>query len=225
MKKSFFAASALLLSPVFLSPMAAQAATLADVDFSQLAFDLQTETPVGGSVATYTGVSGTSGSTVGFTVDAFSPLSDLTSTNDFSTMGFPGQLYENVHVHGFTINFDSAISSLLVLAENDNGPVGSGRVQVDLGFEAADTAGVVDLIGTSYAVDTANMSTYLLYKFASPVTSISNIAGPGTDGFEMAFFANVAPLSADPVPVPAALPLMAFGLAGIGALRRRARSQ
>ncbi len=209
---------------VFLSPMAAQAATVSDIDLGQLVFDVQTEAPIGGSVATYTGVSGTSTSTVGFTMDAFDPLSDTMSTTNFVATGFPAQTHEHVHVHGFNINFDSAISSLLVFAQNDNDVVPSGRVQVDLGFEASDAAGVVDLLATSYAIDTANMSTYLLYKFASPVMSLTNFAGPGEDGFDMAFFANVVPTSANPVPVPAALPLMAFGLAGIGVLRRRSRS-
>ncbi|MEM1077269.1 MAG: hypothetical protein AAGI09_01975 [Pseudomonadota bacterium] len=198
----------------------AQASSIASLAISDLTFDIQTETPVLADVATYTGVSGFApGDTVGWTVNAFSPLSDTTTQQSFSGFGsVPAQNYEHVHVHGFTITFDKAISEILFVVENDNGNVLNG-VLLDLGFAAEDAQGVLLPIGTGYSITTANTATWVLYEFASPVTQVVNLPGPAGDGFDMAFFAQ--PVA--PIPLPASIPLLGAGLGALLMVSRRRR--
>ncbi|MEM9422687.1 MAG: VPLPA-CTERM sorting domain-containing protein [Pseudomonadota bacterium] len=56
--------------------------------------------------------------------------------------------------------------------------------------------------------------------------SSTRVAGISNDGYldNALFDLRAASGSMDPVPVPAALPLMAFGVAGLGVMRRRRRS-
>ncbi|WP_424968313.1 VPLPA-CTERM sorting domain-containing protein [Dinoroseobacter sp. S375] len=199
----------------------AQASSIASLAISDLTFDIQTETVVSSDVSTYTGISGFApGDTVGWSVNAFSPLSDLTSTQSFSGFGtVPAQSYEHVHVHGFTITFDEAIDELLFVVENDNNNTLNG-VLLDLQIAAADAQGVLLPTGTGYSITTANAATWVLYEFAAPVTQVVNIAGPAADGFDMAFFAGS---SVAPIPLPASVPLLGAGLGVLVLVSRRRR--
>lgn len=213
LKYSIFAAALAFATGV-------QASSIGSLAIADLTFDIQTETAIAADVATYTGVSGFApGDTVGWTVDGFSPLSDVTGTQSFSGFGaVPAQSYEHVHVHGFSITFDTAISEILFVVENDNGNVLNG-VRLDLGFAAEDAQGVVLPVGTGYSITTANTATWVLYEFASPVTQVVNLPGPAGDGFDMAFFAQ--PVA--PIPLPASIPLLGAGLGALLMVSRRRR--
>ncbi|WP_424970714.1 hypothetical protein [Dinoroseobacter sp. S76] len=213
LKYSIFAASLALAT-------GAQASSIGSLAIADLTFDIQTETAIAADVATYTGESGFApGDTVGWTVNAFSPLSDVTGTQSFSGFGMvTAQNYEHVHVHGFSITFDTAISEILFVVENDNGNVLNG-VRLDLGFAAEDAQGVLLPIGTGYSITTANAATWVLYEFASPVTQVVNLPGPVGDGFDMAFFAQ--PVA--PIPLPASIPLLGAGLGALLMVSRRRR--
>lgn len=201
---------------------AVHATSIADLDLSALVFDVQTEASLGQNIGEYTGVTGLTGDTVGFSVLAFDPLTDTVSTQPFAfpaPTGLGSPSFEHVHVALFTLTFDRAISWLLIYAQNDGFAAPTG---IDLGIAPKDVGGATAATGpTGFSVSTSNVASYFLYEFAAPTTTVvNNFVGGTDDGFDLAFFAAPAPTVA--VPVPSAL---ALGLTGIGALtllRRRA---
>jgi len=197
----------------------AQAASIDQIDLPNLSFDLQSSAPLAPPVTNslvYSGEAGLMGSEIGFSVAAFSPLTDLASTVNFN-IGPPVNTvaYEHVHVGNFTIDFDAPITSLLIYAQNDN----FDSLGIDLGFAPSDFGGTTVQTGTQFSVNTSNSGMFLLYEFLVPTSTVTNIsAGPGRGGgFDMAFFPNVITA---PVPLPASIWFIISGIGGFTAIRR-----
>lgn len=200
---------------------AGHATSIADLDLSALEFDVRTEMSLGQNVGEYTGVSGLAGTTVGFSVRAFDPLTDTLSTQPFAfpaPTGLGSPSFEHVHVGLFTLTFDRAISWLLFYAENDGFAAPTG---IDLGIAPKDVGGATAATGaTGFSVSTSNVASYFLYEFSAPTTTVVNMFVGGTDdGFDLAFFAAPAPTAT--IPIPAGLPLGLTGLGALALLRRR----
>lgn len=187
----------------------AQASTLSDVDLGNLQFDVATNNYGANATGSSNGI-GWEITTGGFPAH--------TSQNTYTING-SNYTFDDLHMgSGWTITFASAISSLLIFAENDNTDING----IDLGISPSDTAGLTAAAtGTGYYVGTG--SGYLLYEFSTPVTTVSNIfEGNYTGlngGHDISFFANAAPVSA--VPLPASGLLLLAGLGGALSLMRR----
>lgn len=193
---AFLAASLLVAAP-------AHAALIGDVDMASQNFSVSSYSGTGTALGTSNGI--------GWSM-AGGGIYTLFTDNNIYELGVGDYTYFSPHVSGdWTITFDSAITSLLLLVENDN----SGDSGVDFGFAASDKEDVATS-GTAYRVGTA--AGFLLYEFAAPILSISNTYPGVNDGYDMAFFANAVPVST--VPLPAGGVLLLTGIAGLAAMRR-----
>ncbi|MEM9879615.1 MAG: VPLPA-CTERM sorting domain-containing protein [Pseudomonadota bacterium] len=194
----------------------AAASSIDDIVLSQLSFDIQTETADNDDVGTYTGQAGLMGSEIGFSVAAFPPLTDTTSTLGFN---LPSPIntvaYEHVHVGNFVITFDAPVANILLFAQNDN----FDSLGIDLGTAPKQFAGTTTQTGTQFSVNSANQGSFFLYEFLVPTNTVENVSGgPGIGGgFNLAFFPNVLPA---PIPLPASAWLLISAFGGFSAVRR-----
>ncbi|NRA28722.1 MAG: hypothetical protein HRU11_00555, partial [Parvularculaceae bacterium] len=198
------------IAPLLFFAASAQASTINDVNLVALGFDVQTESDEDmDQVAKYTGTSTTEFGTVGWSTSAFGPLSDIFSTRRFDVGGVVDTVfYQHLHIGNVTIDFDAPITSLLFIAQNDSFANVTG---IDLGIKAADFGGDTTETGTAYNIDNSRLGSFVLYVFDDAVTSVTSTYAGINDGFDVVFFANAVPVSADPVPLPGALPLMLAG--------------
>lgn len=191
----------------------AQAATLSDVDLTTLSFTRPVFQNNSGRNDFASGLS--NGIGYEFHGGVFGPFSNLTRFNDLA----PGNdRFLDLHVGSdFAIRFDQPISSLLVAMGNDNRP---GETGINFGYTASDS---IDTVGTApnYLVQDIR-GALVLFEFDTPVSELTQQIAPGSDGFDLVFFANPLPV---PVPLPAGMPLLLSAFAAMGALgwKRRAR--
>lgn len=182
----------------------AAVSSIGDIDLSLQTFTVDT-------LANNPNAAGTSNG-IDYSLSAnsfFNPFSNTTGSQPYNDL--PNN-YDDLHLGSdFTIQFAQPIDYLLVALANDNN-TGDG---INFGLVPEDSTGVT-VTGTQVSINDIG-GALVLYVFDSPITDISHTDDNGfTDGFDVSFFAGVAP-----IPVPAAVWLFGSALLGLIGLRRK----